>query len=86
MDVPINHLFNEPYKTAVTMHRGHFNQVVFAVKILWGHSHLVWLVLGDSILTCTCFCNFAYFVTFLNSILEIQFRKVTYPAQKKLCK
>jgi len=26
------------------------------IKVLWSHSHLVWLVFEDSIPTCTCFC------------------------------
>ena len=34
------------------------------VKLLWCHSHLVWLVFEGSIPTCTCFHSENFFVTF----------------------
>jgi len=33
------------------------------VKVLWGHSHLVWLVFEGSIPTCACFHEGKLFVT-----------------------
>ena len=33
------------------------------VKLLWCHSHLVWLVFEGSIPTCTCFHSENFFVT-----------------------
>ena len=33
------------------------------VKVLWCHSHLLWLVFEGSIPTCTCFCSENFFVT-----------------------
>ena len=46
---------------------GKMAQTVEMVKVLWCHSHLVWLVFEGSIPTCTCF---HFFVTLL-PVVEI---------------
>ena len=38
------------------------------VKILWCHSHLVWLVFEGSIPTCACCCPGNFFVTSLSML------------------
>ena len=45
------------------------------VKVLWCHSHLVWLVFEASIPTCACFHEGKLFVTFFCCLLSLRISK-----------
>ena len=50
-------------------------------KVLWCHSHLLWLVFEGSIPTCTCFCS-KNFCEFINIFFQVNRTKDHWLAEK----